>query len=123
MLPRVNIRSADGTIGIVKGQINRVRWQTWAAAAFFLIAFCGLGLVAVKFAPMFQPLGGAYQPLSHKFIFACGPIAFPLFGIVAAAALISSDIRFHDRWKQWTLVAMFALLMIWVVSWFITPVM
>jgi hypothetical protein len=52
-------------------------------------------------------------PLANWFAVTCGPIAFPLFGIVAAAAFIIADVLFRNRWMQWALIAVFALLILW----------
>ena len=52
-------------------------------------------------------------PVANCFAVTCGPIAFPLFGIVAAAAFILSDLMFRKRWIGWALIAAFALLVVW----------
>ena len=41
-----------------------------------------------------------------------GPIAFPLFGVLAAAAFIASDLLFRKQWIEWAMIAAFALLII-----------
>ncbi len=88
-----------------------VRKRTWAIAALFLIAFCWLGFAAVSFGALFHGIE-VDLPVANRFAFAYGPIAFPLFGIVPAAAFIYSDILFRNRWSQPALIALFALLII-----------
>jgi hypothetical protein len=96
----------------VEGHIKRVRKQTWALAAFFLIAFCWLGFVSVQFARMFQGFQ-VTLPLSVRFL-TCGPIAFPLIGLAAGGAFILSDVFLRNRWTRWALTAFFTLFIVWV---------
>jgi hypothetical protein len=93
----------------------QIRRQSWGLAALFLIAFCWLGFAAVRFGVLFKGTEGfeIYLPMATRFAFAYGPIAFPIFGVVAATAFILSDVRGGNRWGQWSLAAIFALLIIW----------
>jgi hypothetical protein len=91
----------------------QIRRQSWAIAALFFIAFCGLGFVAVNFGALFQGFDINYLPAASRFAVAHGPIAFPLFGIIAATAVIFSDAFRLSRWLQWGLVALFAFLVSW----------
>jgi hypothetical protein len=89
--------------------------QSWGFAALFLIAFCWLGFVAARFGALCQ--GFVLDlPATKRFVVAYGPIAFPLFGIVAATAFILPDVFFRNRRGQWALVAAFALLIMWALS-------
>ena len=90
-----------------------IRRQSWAIAGGFLLAFSWLGWAAVRFGSIFQGMGMEHSlPLINWFAVTCGPIAFPLFGILAAAAFIISDLMFRKRWIEWTMIAVFALLVI-----------
>jgi len=90
-----------------------IRRQSWAIAGGFLLAFSWLGWAAVRFGSIFQGTGMEHSlPLINWFAVTCGPIAFPLFGILAAAAFIISDLMFRKRWIEWTMIAVFALLVI-----------
>jgi hypothetical protein len=88
-----------------------VRKRTWAIAALFLIAFGWLGFAAVGFGALFHGIE-VDLPVANRFALAYGPIAFPLFGFVAAAAFIFSDVLFRNRWVQPALIALFALVII-----------
>jgi hypothetical protein len=90
----------------------QVRIQSWAIAAACLLAFCWLGFAAVRFGSIYQGLE-VNLPLASRFAFEYGPVAFPLFGVIAAAALILSEVRFRKGWLQWALVLLFALLIVW----------
>ena len=90
-----------------------IRRQSWAIAGGFLLAFCWLGWAAVRFGSIFQGMGMEHSlPLVNWLAVTYGPIAFPLFGILAAAAFILSDLMFRNRWIEWTMIAAFALLVI-----------
>ena len=58
-------------------------------------------------------------PVVNWFAVTCGPIAFPLFGVSAAAAFILSDLMFRKRWIEWALIAAFALLLIFALRGFL----
>jgi hypothetical protein len=51
-------------------------------------------------------------PMLNWFAVTHRPIAFPLFGILAATAFILSDLMFRKRWIEWGMIATFALLVI-----------
>ena len=55
-------------------------------------------------------------PVATRFAVAYGPIAFPIFGIVAAAAFILSEVRGRNPWVQLALTVLFVLLIIWAFS-------
>ena len=90
----------------------RVRRQTWAIAAIFLLAFCWLGVAAVKCAPIYQVLEVRF-PADTRFASAYGAVVFPLLGVGAAAALILFDVFLQRRWVQGVLLALFATFLIW----------
>ena len=56
---------------------------------------------------MFQGLG-IPLPLGLRLLTGYGSVAIPLFGVLAAAAWVLSDIYFRGRWIQWLLIAVFA---------------
>lgn len=58
-------------------------------------------------------------PMVNWFAAVYGRIAFPLFGILAAAAFILSDLMFRKRWIEWALIAAFALLLIFALRGFL----
>jgi ABC-type transport system involved in multi-copper enzyme maturation permease subunit len=94
----------------------QIRRQSWAIAALLLITFCWLGFVAVGFGALFKGLGRVNFPVATRFAVGYGPIAFPIFGIVAAAAIILSEVRGRNPWVQLALTALFVLLILWAVS-------
>jgi hypothetical protein len=55
-------------------------------------------------------------PAEKSFVVVYGPVAFPLFGVVVAAAFPLADVLFHNRCLQWALVAVFVLLIIWALN-------
>ncbi len=89
----------------------QVRRESWLLAIFFLIAFCWLGFAAIRFGSIFQGFEMSL-PGEKRFVVVYGPVAFPLFGVVAAAAFLFAGVQFHNRWTQWALVAVFVLLII-----------
>jgi hypothetical protein len=89
----------------------QARRESWAIAAVFLVVFCWLGFAAVRFGSIFEGIE-VNLPIATRLVFAYGPVGFPLFGIVAAAALILSDALLRSRWMQWTLIAVFAIAVI-----------
>lgn len=70
---------------------SHIRKQSWAIAALSLIGFCWLGVAALGFRPLFQGLE-INLPIATRFAIACGPIAFPVFGIIAALVVILLDL-------------------------------
>ena len=77
----------------------------------FLVAFCWLGWAAVRFGSIFDGMDiHRSLPILNRLALTYGPIAFPLFGVLAAAAFILSDFMFHKQWIGWALFAAFALL-------------
>ena len=48
-------------------------------------------------------------PLLTKLVITAGPVAFPVFGIAAAVALLLTNGFSHARWMLWALIAVFAL--------------
>jgi hypothetical protein len=94
---------------------NHIRKQSWAIAALFLIAFCWLGFAAVATRALLKGMEVNLAG-STSFAVAYGPIAFPLIGVVAATALILSDVLVRHRWVQGALAGLFALLIIWALE-------
>jgi hypothetical protein len=92
----------------------RLGRQTWAISVGFLLAFCWLGWAAVRFGSIFQGMDIERSlPAANWLALAYGPIAFPLFGVVAAAAFIVSELLFRNRWMRWALIVLFAFLIVW----------
>ncbi len=89
----------------------RAHRETWAVAAVFLVVFCWLGFAAGRFGSIFEGIA-VNLPAATWLVFAYGPVGFPLFGVLAAAALILSDVLLRSRWVQWTLIAVFAVAVI-----------
>jgi len=80
----------------------RVSRESWAIAIGFLVAFCWLGWAAVRFGSIFDGMDiHRSLPIVNRLALTYGPIAFPLFGVLAAAATILSDFMFHKRWLGW----------------------
>jgi hypothetical protein len=97
-----------------------IRGHSSAIAGGFLLAFCWLGWAAVRFGSIFQGMGMEHSlPVANWFAATYGPIAFPLFGILAAAAFVLSDLMFRKRWIEWALIAAFALLLIFALRGFL----
>ena len=97
-----------------------IRGHSWAIAGGFLLAFCWLGWAAVRFGSIFQGMGMEHSlPVVNWFAATYGPIAFPLFGILAAAAFVLSDLMFRKRWIERALIAVFALLLIFALRGFL----
>ena len=90
--------------------VMRVRRESWGIAAFFIIAFCWLGFLTFKWAPIFEGLWRV--PTSTRLVVAYGAVAFPLLGIVAAATLILSSMFLAHR-MQWVWILLFTLILIW----------
>jgi hypothetical protein len=84
--------------------------QSWILAALFLIGFCYIGYMAISLRALIKDLG-IDLPSPTRFAVAHGPVAFPLFGIFAATAFIISDVFTHNRWVQFALTGLFALIM------------
>jgi hypothetical protein len=86
----------------------RIRAQSWGLAAFFLIASCWVGFAVTRFASIFDGLQ-VHLPVLTKLVITAGPVAFPVFGIAAAVALLLTDGFSQARWMLWALIAVFAL--------------
>jgi hypothetical protein len=100
-------------LAVNRHSLIQVRRQSWAVAIAFLVAFCWLGWAAVKFGSIFQGMGVEHSlALVNRFALRCGPLAFPLFGVLAAGTFIFSDLAFRKRWIDCTLFLVFLLLAI-----------
>ena len=93
----------------------QVRRDSWLLAAAFLIAFCWLGFFTAKLAPIFRGME-SMLPAADRLIVACGPIAFPLLGVLAALSFVLSDRFFHRQWTQWALIALYVPVIVWAFS-------
>jgi hypothetical protein len=91
--------------------VMQVRAKSRVIAGAFLIVFCWLGWLAFKCAPIFAGLEDRL-PVMTRLAFAYGPVACPLFGVLAAGSLILSDMFFRRHWLQWVLIALFAVLIV-----------
>jgi hypothetical protein len=88
---------------------GHLRWLV--IPAIFLIAFCWLGFASAKFAPIYQGLEDRL-PAATRFSATYGWFAYPLFGLVAALAVILADIRFRGPWVWWTVIVVFTMLVL-----------
>ena len=98
----------------------RARIDAWLLAAVFLFAFCFLGLFTSKFAPMFQDMEFVL-PATVRLIVVCGPVAFPLLGILAAVSFVLSNVYFRRQWPQLALMLLYGLVILWVFQSLLTP--
>ena len=89
----------------------RARRESWAIAVLCFAVFCWLGFAAGRFGAIWAGLE-VNLPVATRLLFTYGPTAFPLFGVVAAVALLLSDTLFHSRWMQWVLIVVFAVAVI-----------
>jgi len=97
----------------VKRQFGtQIRRQSWAIAVLILIAFSLLGFGAVGIRSLFKGFD-VHWPFATRFGVTHGPVAFPVFGIVAGTTLILSDFFVLHRWVQRILIFLFALVIIW----------
>jgi len=85
----------------------RVPKQTCAGAAFFLLAFCLLGLAAVKYEPLYRDYD-MHWPLENRLASVYGAVVFPILGVLAALALLLSEVFLHRVWVRWVLFVVFA---------------
>ena len=88
--------------------ITRIRAQSWGLAVVFLIGSCWVGFVVTRFASIFDGLQVPLPALT-RFVITTGPVAFPVFGIAAALALLVTDGFSQARWMLWALIAVFGL--------------
>jgi len=98
----------------------RIQRESCALAAAFLIAFCLVGFVSVRFRPMYQGFDDSL-PMLTRFALDYGTIVFPLVGIAAAASFMLSDLFFSNRWRNWLLLAVFGLLFVCALKALIMP--
>src|SRR6185436_1751901 len=70
---------------------------------------------AVSFGSVFKGMEVGL-PIVNKFAVTYGPVAFPLFGILAATVFILLDHMFRKRWIGWALFGVFALLAIFALK-------
>jgi hypothetical protein len=98
----------------------RARRDSWFVGAFFLTAFCFLGFFTAKLAPLFQGMESTL-PAAVRFIVAYGPVAFPLFGVLAATSFVVSNRLFQRQWPQWALIVLYALIVLWAFGSLVAP--
>jgi len=98
----------------------RARIDAWLLAAVFLFAFCFLGFFTSKFAPMFQDMESVL-PATVRLIVVCGPVAFPLLGILAAVSFVLSNVYFRRQWPQLALMLLYGLTILWVFQSLVAP--
>jgi hypothetical protein len=89
------------------GSGSRERSLKWIIAAGLVGLFWVIGVMVGRFVSLFQGLD-VPLPLWSRLLIGYGPEAIPLFGAVAAAAWVLSDVYFRGRWIQWFLFAFFA---------------
>jgi hypothetical protein len=99
------------TLAVQRQSDIRVRKELWVIAAVFFIVFCWLGFAAARFGSLFQGFEEFEQmlPITSRFVYEYGTIAFPLFGVAAGATFILSDVLFRNGWVKWVLVGVFVL--------------
>jgi hypothetical protein len=91
-------------------RVNRPRERSlnWIIAICLVGLSSDIGFMVRRFASFSQ--GFPLTPREHL-LFSYGPLAIPLFGVLAAAAWILSDVYFRGRWIQWFLFAFFAFVL------------
>ena len=82
---------------------TQIRRQSWAIAVLILIAFSLLGFGGVGIRSLFKGFD-VHWPFATRFGVTYGPVAFPVFGIVAGTTLILSDFFVLHRWVQRILI-------------------
>ncbi len=98
----------------------RIRKRSWAFAAVLLVVFCWFGWAAVGLRALFEGLE-LHLHVAKRLTVAYGPIAFPIFGVVAAAAWVLSDVYFRGRWIQWFLFAFFSFVVFGILATLVSP--
>jgi hypothetical protein len=74
--------------------------------------FWVIGWIIGRSAVMIQGFPPNLLPLPQRLLFGYGQLAIPLFGVVAAATWVLSDVYFRGRWIQWFLFALFACVIV-----------
>jgi hypothetical protein len=90
----------------------QIRRSSWAIAALILIAFSLLGFAAVSTRSLYEGLE-VHLAFATWFGVTCGPVAFPILGVVAATAIVLSDVLVRYRWVRMILIILFSFLAIW----------
>ena len=90
----------------------RERSLKWSVAVGLIGLFWVIGWIIGRFAVMFQGLPPNLVPLPQRLLFGYGQLAIPLFGVVAAATWVLSDVYFRGRWIQWFLFTLFACVIV-----------
>jgi hypothetical protein len=100
----------------------RVLNLTWAAAGFFLLAFCLLGFAAAKGEPLYRDYG-MHWPLQNRLAAVYGAVLFPVFGVVVALTLLLSEVFLRRVWMRWVLFVVFAFVLVYTFqALFLVPV-
>jgi len=84
----------------------------WIIAAGLLALFWVIGVMVGGFALFWRGIDVPSPPLTFRLLIGYGPVAVPLFGVVAAAAWVLSDVYFRGRWLQWFLFAFYAFVIL-----------
>jgi hypothetical protein len=92
----------------------RVRSLKWIIAVGLVGLFWMIGNIVGAFVLLFQDLN---VPLTLwiRFLIGYGPLAIRMFGMVAAAAWVLSDVYFRGRWVQWFLFGLFVFVIIGII--------
>ena len=78
--------------------LNRgIRRVPWVSAGVALVMFCWLGFVSYKIDPVFQGFEDRLPGMTRLSL-AYGPVAFPLFGVLAVIGLFLTS---GLRWPKW----------------------
>jgi hypothetical protein len=89
----------------------QIRKRSWVLASAFLLGFCWLGYAAVSYRALYQGLETGL-PVAQKFATEYGRTAFPLFGFMAATAIIMADVLLLNKRVLWALLLAFGVLII-----------
>jgi hypothetical protein len=84
----------------------------WSVAVGLISLFWVIGSIIGSFAVMFEGFSPNVLPLPQRLLYGYGQLEIPLFGVVAAATWVLSDVYFRGRWIQWFLFTLFACVIV-----------
>ena len=118
----MNIAINAASSPVHSGSDPRERSLKWSVAVGLIGLFWVIGWIIGRFAVMFQGFSPNLLPWPQRLLFGYGQLAIPLFGVVAAAAWVLSDIYFRGRWIQWFLFALFACVIVVIFVVMLAPI-
>ena len=118
----MNIAINAVTSPVHTGSDPRERSLKWSVAVGLIGLFGVIGWIVGRLAVVFQGFPLNLVPLPQRLLFGYGQLAIPLFGVVAAAAWVLSDIYFRGRWVQWFLFALFACAIVVIFVVMVAPI-